>query len=55
MPVELTPADIAAIDAAGAKGETGNGERNFVRRIAVLALIASLVLGTCSYLKIDVI
>ncbi|KAI0674234.1 Aldo/keto reductase [Trametes maxima] len=53
--LELTVADIAAIDAAGAKGARQQTVRAFVKRAAVAGLAAAVAFGVCGYLGIDLI
>ncbi|KAI0330641.1 Aldo/keto reductase [Cubamyces sp. BRFM 1775] len=51
----LTADDVAAIDAAGAKGARRQKVRAFVNRVAVVALAAAVGFGVCGYLGIDLI
>ncbi|KAJ8487792.1 hypothetical protein ONZ51_g3947 [Trametes cubensis] len=51
----LTADDVAAIDAAGAKGARRQKVRAFVSRVAVVALAAAVGFGVCGYLGIDLI
>ncbi|KAI0646243.1 Aldo/keto reductase [Trametes meyenii] len=53
--LELTTADVAAIDAAGAKGARQQTVRAFVKRAAVAGLAAAVAFGVCGYLGIDLI
>ncbi|KAI0635100.1 Aldo/keto reductase [Trametes polyzona] len=53
--LELTPADIASIDVAGAQGAHQQTVRAIVNRVAVVALAAAVGFGLCGYLGIDLI
>ncbi|KAI0360739.1 Aldo/keto reductase [Trametes cingulata] len=53
--LELTTADVAAIDAAGAIGARRQAVRTFVNRVAVVALGAAVAFGMCGYMGIDLI
>ncbi|KAI0371883.1 Aldo/keto reductase [Pilatotrama ljubarskyi] len=53
--LELTAADVAAIDAAGAMGARRQAVRTFVNRVAVATLAAGVVFGMCGYMGIDLI
>ncbi|OSD07953.1 Aldo/keto reductase [Trametes coccinea BRFM310] len=51
--LELTTADIAAIDAAGALGSRRQKVRDFVNGVATGALVFAALFGVCSYFDID--
>ncbi|KAI0826685.1 Aldo/keto reductase [Trametes gibbosa] len=51
--IELTVADVAAIDAAGAAGARRQTARTFVGRLAVCALATAAAFGVCAYMGVD--
>ncbi|KAI9064721.1 Aldo/keto reductase [Trametes sanguinea] len=51
--LDLTTADVAAIDAAGALGSRRQKVRDFVNGVATGALLCAAVFGVCSYFGID--
>lgn len=52
---ELTPADIVAIDVAGAAGARQLTVRTFVNRVAAVTLATALAFAVCGYMGVDLI
>ncbi len=53
--IELSTADIAAIDAAGLLGPKGLRLRKILKRVAVTAALSVVGFAVASYLGIDVL
>ncbi|CDO73354.1 hypothetical protein BN946_scf185008.g117 [Trametes cinnabarina] len=53
--LELTAADVAAIDAAGAIGARRQKVREFVNGVAAGALLFAAVFGVCSYFDVNLL
>ncbi|KAL1941679.1 hypothetical protein VTO73DRAFT_7118 [Trametes versicolor] len=53
--IELTPADIVAIDVAGAAGAKQLTVRTFVNRVAAVTLATALAFAVCGYMGVDLI
>ncbi|EGN97556.1 hypothetical protein SERLA73DRAFT_184304 [Serpula lacrymans var. lacrymans S7.3] len=53
--ISLSEEDIAAIDAAGARGEKQTNAKITLRKLAIVALVGAAVLGGCSYFNVNII